>query len=95
MSNVTIENTPAGPYLLRCVCGETFELNNDNCLGQPMWVFNTLCAGFSNEHRDCRDPADCTLCGGDGRVEDSEGRDIRCRKCKGFGKANLTDSERD
>lgn len=86
MSNVTIENTPAGPYLLRCICGATFELNHRNCLGQPIWVFNALCKGFEKEHQECLDPSDCTRCGGSGRVEDSEGRDIWCRKCLGTGK---------
>lgn len=50
-------NTPTGPYLLRCkVCDETFELNERNCLGQPMWIFTALCTGFGLEHRDCIDP---------------------------------------
>lgn len=50
----TIENMPSGNYLCRCQeCGETFELNESNCLGKPMWVMLSLMDGFNKEHKNC------------------------------------------
>lgn len=49
----TLENTSNG-YLLRCECGDTFELDNTNALGQPLWVFLSLCKGFQEQHQDCK-----------------------------------------
>lgn len=55
----TIENTPHGAYLLRCrECGDTYELDSKNCLGQALWVFTSLCKGFAEQHQDCSEDGD-------------------------------------
>lgn len=71
----TIENTPHGAYLCRCtVCDETFELNSSNCLGQPLWVFASLCKGFAEQHQGCltTQERNCEFCGQE-RLQDGEG----------------------
>jgi len=66
MDPTTIENTAHGAYLMRCRgCNETYELNSTNCLGQPLWVFSSLCKGFAEQHQGCawdRDEDHCTEC---------------------------------
>lgn len=55
----TIENTAHGAYLMRCrSCGDTYEINESNALGQPLWVFSALCKGFAQQHESCAAEAD-------------------------------------